>query len=168
MYLFLSDLQEAVGFRPLSALQTTAEIIKENINIVTSYLSTTLIGEQGESWFISHNIMCSESISSHLVHPSHINMFWFFQRSFRKFPLTRWKLLRMRYWNLPTRRICSWATCQVCLVVIKVGVLAITVNHKILCYSEIWSLLTYMILGEPVSPPAVNVVTEKGLDFLSH
>lgn len=42
-----SDIQHAVGFSPISALQTTAEVITEQINMLTGYVSTALIGEQG-------------------------------------------------------------------------------------------------------------------------
>ncbi|KAF7661276.1 hypothetical protein LDENG_00265520 [Lucifuga dentata] len=43
----LTDLQHAVGFSPMTVLKRTAEITKEQTNMLADYVSTTLIGEQG-------------------------------------------------------------------------------------------------------------------------
>lgn len=47
-----SGIQHAVGFSPTTLLQRTAEIAKEQVDMLTSYISTTLTGEQGVCWEI--------------------------------------------------------------------------------------------------------------------
>lgn len=46
----ISGIQRAVGFSPTTVLQRTAEIAKEQVDMLTSYVSTTLMGEQGAYW----------------------------------------------------------------------------------------------------------------------
>nr|XP_019953442.1 PREDICTED: uncharacterized protein LOC109636263 [Paralichthys olivaceus] len=43
----LEDFQQAVGFSPMSVLKTTAEITKEQINMLVSYVSSMLLGDEG-------------------------------------------------------------------------------------------------------------------------
>lgn len=45
-------IQHAVGFSPTTVLQRTAEITKEQVDMLTTYISTTLTGEQGVCWQI--------------------------------------------------------------------------------------------------------------------
>lgn len=46
----VSGLQQAAGFSPTAVLQRTAEIAREQVDMLTSYISTTLTQEQGARW----------------------------------------------------------------------------------------------------------------------
>ncbi|XP_063764310.1 uncharacterized protein LOC134881102 [Eleginops maclovinus] len=43
----IKDIQDAIGFSPMSAVKRTAEITKEQIDMLVSYVSTMLFGDQG-------------------------------------------------------------------------------------------------------------------------
>ncbi|XP_049917299.1 uncharacterized protein LOC126400552 isoform X2 [Epinephelus moara] len=101
----VKDIQNAVGFSPMSALKRTAETATEQINMLVSYVSTTLTGDQG--------ILPEVSIDP--------------------------------------------------MKVVEDAVLEFT-DKKDLFVAYMSSMLVGE-QGEPVAPPVVNVVTEKGFTF---